>query len=60
MMTTVESTKIVTFMTPGTGVLVSGCGYIVKMQFVYTLALIRQIKYMVMMTKDQWDSYSRA
>ena len=55
------STKIVNFMTPGAGVLVLGCGhirYIVKMHYFFknlllnSQALIRQTKYVVMMTKE--------
>ena len=55
-------TKIVTFMTPGAGVLVLGCGHIshiVKMHcflknlFLYSHSYIRQTKYIVMMTKER-------
>ena len=61
MMTTERSTKIVNFMTPGTGVLVLGRGHIshkVKMHdslknlFPYSQAWIRQTKYVIMMTKE--------
>ena len=51
-MTKEESTKIVHFMTPGIGVLVTERGRIVKMQYFfssscqYTWAWIRQIKYL--------------
>ena len=62
MMTKEESTKIVTFMTSTAGVLVLGCGHIsriVKMHYffknllLYSQALIRQTKYVVMMTKER-------
>ena len=55
------STKIVTFMTPGTWVLVLGLGHtshIVKMYYffkslhLYSQALIRQTMYIVIITKD--------
>ena len=61
MMTTERSTKIVNFMTPGAGVLVLGRGHIshiMKMHYffinllLYSQALIRQTKYVVMMTKE--------
>ena len=59
MMTKEVSTKIVKFMIPGAGVLVLGCGHIghiVKMHYflknllLNSQALIRQTKYVVMMT----------
>ena len=55
------STKIVHFMTPGAGVLVLGCGHIShieKMHYFFknlllnSQVLIRQIKYVVMMTRE--------
>ena len=55
------STKIVTFMTPGTWVLVLGLGHtshIVKMYYffkslhLYSQALIRQTMYIVIITKE--------
>ena len=61
MMTKEEFSKIANFMTPGTGVLVLGCGHIrhiVKMHYFfknllfYSQASIRQTKYVVMMTKE--------
>ena len=61
MMTKEGSTKIVTFITPGTEVLVLGCGHlscIVKMHYffkillLYSQAKIRQTKYVLMMTKE--------
>ena len=61
MMTKKRSTKIVNFMTHGAEVLVLGRGHIshiVKMQYsfknllLYSQALIRQTKYVVMMTKE--------
>ena len=61
MMTKEGSTKIVNFMTPGTGVLVLGHGHIshiVKLHYFFknllldSQALIRQTKYVVMMTKE--------
>ena len=61
MMTKEGSTKIVNFMTPGAGVLVLGRGlisHIVKMYYffknllLYSKVLIRQTKYVVMMTKE--------
>ena len=61
MMTKEESTKIVNFMTPWVGVLVLGRGHIshrVKMHYflkdllLYSQALIRQTKYVVMMNKE--------
>ena len=61
MMTKEVSKKIVNFMTPGAGVLVQGCGHIshiVKLHYffknllLYSQALIRQTKYVVMMTKE--------
>ena len=61
MMTKEGSTKIVNFMTCGAGVLVLGRGYIshiVKLHYffknilLYSKALIRQTKYLVMMTKE--------
>ena len=61
MMTKEGSTKIVYFMTPGVWVLVIGCGHIsyrVKMHYFFknlffnSQALIRQTKYVVMMTKE--------
>ena len=61
MMTKEGSTKIVNFMTPGVGVLVLWLGHmshIVKMHYffknllLYSQALIRQTKYVVMMTKE--------
>ena len=54
-------TKIVNFMTPGVGVLVLGCGHIshmVKIHYFFkypllcTQELIRQTKYVVVMTKE--------
>ena len=59
-MTKEGSTKIVTFMTSGAGVLALGCGHIchiVKMHYffnllLYSQALIRQTKCKVMMTKE--------
>ena len=60
MMTKEGSTKIVTFMTPGAGVLVLGHGHIshiVKMLYffknilLYSQEYIRQTMYIVMMTK---------
>ena len=61
MMTKERSTKIVNFMTPVEGVLVLGRGHIshrVKMHYffknlLYSQALIRQTKYVVMMTKER-------
>ena len=61
MITKEGSTKIVTFMTLVTGVLVLGCGhisYIVNMHYffksllLYSQALIRQTIYIVLMTKE--------
>ena len=61
MMTKEGSTKIVFFMTPRAGVLVLGHGHIsqiVKMHYffknllLYSQALIRQTKYIVMMIKE--------
>ena len=60
MMNKEGSTKIVNFMTPGSGVLVLGCGHIshiVKMHYFFknllnSQALIRQTKYEVMMTDE--------
>ena len=61
MMTKEGSTKILNFMIPGAGVLVLGCGYIshiVKMHYFFknllsnSQALIRQTKYVVMMSKE--------
>ena len=61
MMTKEGSSKIVNFMTPRVGVLVLGRGHInhgVKMHYFFknllfnSQALIRQIKYIVMMTKE--------
>ena len=61
MMNKEGSTKIVNFMTPGEGVLVLGRGHIsnsVKMHYFFknlllnSRALIRQTKYVVMMTKE--------
>ena len=61
MMNKEGSSKIVTFMTPRAEVLVLGCGHIshiVKMHYffksllLYSQALIRQTKYVVMMTKE--------
>ena len=61
MMTKEGSTKIVTFITPGTEVLVLGCGHlscIVKMHYffkillLYSQAKIRQTKYVLIMTKE--------
>ena len=61
MMTKEESTKIVTFITPGAGVLVLGCGHIshiMKMHYffknllLYSQAVIRQTKYIVMIAKE--------
>ena len=61
MLTKEWSTKFVNFMTPGGGVLVQRCGhisYIVKMHFffknllLYSQALIRQTKSIVMFTKE--------
>ena len=61
MMTKEGSTKIKTFLTPGAGVFVQGCGHIshiVKMHYffknllLYSQAQIRQTKYIVMMTKE--------
>ena len=61
MMTKEGSTKFVNFMTPGAGVLVLWCGHIshiVKMHYFFknlllnSQALIRQTKYVVMMTKE--------
>ena len=62
MMTKEGSTKIVNFMTPRAGVLMLGCGHIshiVKMHYffkksfsLFSQALIRQTKYVVMMTKE--------
>ena len=54
------STKIVNFMIPWAGVFVLGCGHIshiVKMHYffknlLYSQAMIRQTKYIVMMTKE--------
>ena len=63
MMTKEGSTKIVNFMTPGAGVLVLGSGHtshIVKMHYFFknlllnSQALIRQTKYVVMMTKEEF------
>ena len=59
MMTKEGSTKIVTFMTPGSEVLVLGCGHIshiVKMHYFfknrqYSQTWIRQTNHIVMMTK---------
>ena len=62
MMTKDESTKISTFMTPGAGVLMLGCGHkscIVKMHYFFENLLLyfqtkgRQTKYIVMMTKEE-------
>ena len=64
MMTKEGSTKIVTFMTPGAGVLVLGCGnisHIVKLHYffknllLYSQALIRHTKHVVMMTKERYN-----
>ena len=61
MMTKEGCTKIVNFMTPGAGVLVQGRGhishiaklyYFFKNFLLYSQALIRQTKYVVMMTKE--------
>ena len=61
MMTKEGSTKIINFMIPGAGVFVLGCGqishivtmhYFFKNLLLYTQALIRQTKYIVMMTKE--------
>ena len=61
MMNKKGSTKIVNFMTPMAGVLVLGCGHIShieKMHYFFknlllnSQALIRQTKYVVMMTKE--------
>ena len=61
MMTKEGSIKIVNFITPGAGVLVQGhshISHIVKMNYffknllLYSQALIRQTKYIVMMTKE--------
>ena len=61
MMTKEESTIIVNFMTPGAGVLVLWHGhishivtmyYFFKNLLLYSQALIRPIKYIVMMTKE--------
>ena len=61
MMTKEGSTKIVTFMTPGAGVLVLGCGHIshiVKMHYFFKNLLlfsqeyIRQTKYIVLINKE--------
>ena len=61
MMTKEVSIKIVNFVTPKAGVLVLGCGnisHIVKLHYffknlpLYSQALIRQNKYVVMMTKE--------
>ena len=61
MMTKEGSTRIINFMTPGAGVLVLGRGHIshiVKLHYsfknllLYSQALIRQSKYVVMMTKE--------
>ena len=62
MMTKEGFSKIfLTFMTPGAGVLVLGCGHIshiVKMQYffknllLYSQAYIRQTMYIIMMTKE--------
>ena len=61
MMTKEGSTTTVNSITPGTGVLVLGCdhiSHIVKKHFLfktlllYSQALIRQTKYVVMMTKE--------
>ena len=60
-MTTEESTKIVNFMTPGTGVLVLGRGHIihiVKMHYffknilLYSGAWFSQTKHIIMMSKE--------
>ena len=62
MLTKEESTKIVSFITPGSGVLVIGHGHIshiVKMHYsfknllLYSQALVRQSKYIVMLTKEE-------
>ena len=62
-MTQEGSTKIVNVMTLGTGFLELGCGHIshiVKMLYsfknplLYSLVLIRQTKYMVIMTKERY------
>ena len=62
MMTKEGSIKIIIFMTPRAGVLVLGRGHIsreVKMHYffknllLYSQALIRQTKYVVMMTKEE-------
>ena len=61
MMNKEGSTKIVHFMTPGAGFLELGCGHIghiVKMHYFFknllfnSQALIRQTKYVVMITKE--------
>ena len=58
MMSKEASTKIVNFMTPGTGVSVMGCGHIVKMHYffknllLYSCASSRQTEYIVMMSKE--------
>ena len=61
MMTKEGYTKIVNVMIPGTGVFMLGCGHIshiVKMHYFFknllfnSQALIRQTKYVVMMTKE--------
>ena len=52
MITKIEFTKIIKFMTPAAEVLVLGHGHIVKMQLlVHTGAWIRYIKYIVIMPK---------
>ena len=56
-MTKEKSTKIVNFMTPEAGILLLGHDHIVNKQIsspisVYDGVLIRQIKYIVMMTKE--------
>ena len=51
MMTTEEPTKITNFMTPGAGFLVLRRGHIVNMQYVYTRAWSRQIKYKAIIIK---------
>ena len=64
MMTKEGFTKIVTFMTPGAGVLVLARGhisYIVKLHYFFKKSfsllpgIIRQTKYKVMMTKE-WST----
>ena len=52
MITKKESTKIINFKTPGAGFLALARGYIVSMQYVYTMIWNRPIKCKAIMIKD--------